>query len=72
MDFIVAEVSHPSTRIGIELGFGYMYGKSILAIYKQGSKISNPVRNIASRCIEYKNINDAVSEIEKIIFEKIR
>jgi len=35
-DLIIAEVSYPSTGMGIELGWADMMGKPVVAIYKTG------------------------------------
>jgi len=63
-DLVIAEVSSPSTGMGIELGFFYDEHKPIYCIY-QGD-YSKSVEVVAKKIIEYDNI---VYTIKKIIKE---
>lgn len=63
VDYMVAEVSHPSTGLGIELGWASLQGVPIIAIYKSGSKLSNSVKSIAETVIEYSSPQDMVKKL---------
>src|SRR5438034_694724 len=53
VDFMIAEVSYPSTDLGIELGWASIYGIKIIAIYKSEAKVSSSVKHIANHLVEY-------------------
>lgn len=63
VDYMVAEVSHPSTGLGIEMGWASLQGVPIIAIYKRGSKLSNSVKSIAETVIEYTSGDDMVKKL---------
>ncbi len=63
-DLVIAEVSNPSTGMGIELGFFYDEKKPIYCIY-QGD-YSKSIEVIAKKIIEY---NDIIKTIKDIIKE---
>jgi hypothetical protein len=62
-DIILAEVSEPSTGQGIELGWASSANKSILCIYRSGSKLSSSLKFITNQFIEYKNPEDLLSKL---------
>lgn len=55
---MVAEVSYPSTGLGIELGWASLYDIPIICFYKKGLKPSSSLSVITNKFIEYKNIQD--------------
>lgn len=59
----IAEVSYPSTGLGIELWFASVYGKKILCIYKIWSKLSSSHKYITSDFIEYDTSWDMVEKL---------
>jgi len=63
-DLVIAEVSNPSTGLGIELGFFYDEKKPIYCIYR--GDYSKSLEAITNNIIEYNNI---VYTIKKIIKE---
>ena len=63
-DLVIAEVSNPSTGMGIELGFFYDEKKPIYCLY-QGD-YSKSIEVIAKKIIEY---NDIIKTIKDIIKE---
>ena len=63
-DLVIAEVSNPSTGLGIELGFFYDEKKPIYCIY-QGD-YSKSVEAVSNKIMEYDNI---IYIIKKIIKE---
>ena len=64
---IIAEVSYPSTGLGIELGWADSYNVPIICIYKKGSKISGSLKVVSKSFVEYANSNELISGIEKAI-----
>lgn len=62
-DFVLAEGSYQSTGQGIELGWANNFGIKIISIFRSGSRISNSLKTISERVIEY---NDEADMIDKI------
>lgn len=56
-DAIIAEGSHPSTGMGIELGWADDLGKPIIVIHKRDRQPSPSISIIASAVMPYSNIN---------------
>lgn len=67
VDLMFAEVSFPSTGLGIELGWANLYNKPILAFFKQGEKISGSVKYIATQVVEYSDAEDLISKLRTIL-----
>jgi hypothetical protein len=57
-DFVLAEVSHPSTGQGIELGWADLLKIPIICVYKQGSKPADSLQLIAAKLLKYKTSED--------------
>ena len=70
-DLMIAEVSHPSTGLGIELGWADFLKVDIICIYKTGSKISNSIKTITDKFIEYNNSDEMIALLEKGIKSKL-
>lgn len=62
-DAMMAEVSYPSTGLGIELGFASMFQKPIGCFYRKGVKISNSLGFITSEMIEYEDSGDLIVQL---------
>ena len=60
-DFVIAEVSHPSTGMGIELGFFYDDKIPIYCIYK--GDYSKSIEAITNKIYEYDNILLVIKKI---------
>jgi hypothetical protein len=69
-DLVMAEVSHPSTGVGIELGWADSYHIPILCFYKQGTKLSGSLKAISSAVVSYSNPTDMLKKIEDFLSEK--
>ena len=67
IDFMIAEVSLPSTGLGIELGWADMLNIPILAVYKKGSKLSQSVKKTAKYSLEYGDSSELIRGIESIL-----
>ena len=59
---VIAEISYPSTGLGIELGWADMHGIPILALCKAGVKHSHSVPVVTDR-IEFYDSADRLTEI---------
>lgn len=67
MDLFLAEVSSPSTGLGIEIGFAYLYNVPIICIYKKGSKIAGSLKFVTSHFIEYESSEDLILKLDGLI-----
>ena len=68
-DLLIAEVSLPSTGVGIELGRAEMSGCPIIALYEKGSKLSQSATMVATEVIEYSS-KDMIGETLEAIIRK--
>lgn len=64
---MIAEVSLPSTGLGIELGWADTFNKPIVCIYKTGSEFSNSLKAISNTFIEYSNTDDLIDRLAKLL-----
>ncbi len=64
---MIAEVSYPSTGLGIEIGWADFYNKQIIFIYKKGCKVSRSLKVISSNFIEYESTGELLDELEKLL-----
>lgn len=62
-DLVLAEVSHPSTGSGIEIGRAECLGIPIVAIFKKGASVFSSIKFLTNDIIEYEDIE---SDFEKI------
>ncbi|MFH1399549.1 MAG: hypothetical protein ABIG95_05550 [Candidatus Woesearchaeota archaeon] len=63
-DLVVAEVSYPSTGLGIELGWANCFKVPILCIHNKGTSISGSLKALTKNYVEYENPNDMVSKLQ--------
>lgn len=68
--YMIAEVSFPSTWLGIEIGWANLYHIPIIFLYKEGSKISSALKVISSSFIEYKTKEDMIEKLEFFLYVK--
>ena len=66
-DLLIAEVSYPSTSLGIELSRAHNLNINILAIHKKEAKISGSIKYVVKDIKSY----DRAEDIPKLIHEKI-
>ena len=62
-DYVLAEVSAPSTGQGIELGWADVFGVPILCFYKTGSSPAKSLSKITDKIIEYGDSMDLVNKL---------
>ncbi|MEK7615477.1 MAG: hypothetical protein AAB431_03790 [Patescibacteria group bacterium] len=66
-DLVIAEVSQPSTGMGIELGWADAFNVPIACLHKKGSPISKSLSTISTMIFEYTDTDDMITIIQKII-----
>ena len=66
-DLVIAEVSHPSTGQGIELGWANMHKVPILCIYEKGNAYSGAIPYVTDQFIEYENGDDMVNKLTEYL-----
>ncbi len=64
---MIAEVSYPSTGLGIEIGWADMYGVPIVFIHKKGVKVSDALKVIGKDFIEYSSDEELIAGIRKFM-----
>jgi len=67
IDLVIAEVSFPSTGLGIELGFLYDDNKPIYCIHQGDKKISSSISVVASNINAYSNLDEMLEIIARIV-----
>ncbi|OGM27238.1 hypothetical protein A2962_01870 [Candidatus Woesebacteria bacterium RIFCSPLOWO2_01_FULL_39_61] len=66
-DLVIAEVSHPSTGQGIELGWANAKQVPIICFYKKGASPSNSIKAVSKHIFEYEGSIDLVNKISENI-----
>lgn len=66
-NLIIAEISHASTGMGIELGWADYMKIPVICIYKKNSNYSKSAIVIAKEMIEYNSGNDLIEKLAKAI-----
>lgn len=66
-NLILAEVSEPSTGLGIELGWANMLQIPIVCIYKKGTKITASLSAVTNEYIEYSSSEELVNKLYEYI-----
>lgn len=67
LDLFIAEVTMPTTGLGIELGWAYDNDIPIVCIYKKGAKVSNSLKSVTDKFYEYATVDELKNLIELII-----
>ncbi len=62
-DYVLAEVSFPSTGQGIEIGWADANGIPIICFYRPGSKISSSLRFVSDVFIEYSSEQEMTTKL---------
>lgn len=66
-DLVLAEVSFPSTGMGIELGWAQSGGVPIVCIHRKDTVPASSLRFVTDRIFGYENASDLVSVVEKAL-----
>ena len=67
IDLVVAEVSYPSTGLGIELGWADSSGAPIACFYKVGTTPSGSLQAVTDKIVGYSSHKELISRIGDII-----
>lgn len=81
VDVFVAEISRPSTTLGIELAYAHLFGARIICLYQEGVEPAEAIVKMADRVVAYpnhqslgsiakKNIDEILKEPPKILFDQ--
>ena len=62
-DFLIAELTHKSIGVGIEVGYAHAKKKPIIYLRKKGSTYSTTTAGCADFIIEYENEIDLVEQV---------
>ncbi len=66
-DLVIAEVSYPSTGLGIELGWADMLHVPIVCIAEKGSSVSGALHSVTETFLEYSDTKELLEKIEATI-----
>ena len=66
-DFLLAEVSYPTTGLGIELGWADSFGVPILAVYQAGKVPSKSINFLTENIVEYSSSEQLIDIVQKFI-----
>lgn len=67
IDLFVAEISHPSTGLGIELGWASEAGCKIVCVHKADVSPSAAIRSVCQDVMAYKNHDELIALFEKAV-----
>ncbi|MDD3159499.1 MAG: hypothetical protein PHQ98_00850 [Candidatus ainarchaeum sp.] len=63
-ELMIAEVSHPSFGLGIEMGWANLNNVKIICVYKTGIKISNALKAVSNTILNYSNGEELIKKLE--------
>ena len=66
-DVLIAECSHPSIGIGMEIGWANMAGIKIVCIYKKSTLASAALKMVSDYFLEYEDQKDLISQMERAL-----
>lgn len=66
-DLFIAEVSQPSTGLGIELGWADQFGVPIICLYRESSSPSSSLKAVTDDFREYSDSGELVKIVEKAV-----
>jgi len=64
---LIAEVSHPSHGVGIEIGWANSFGIPVVFIFRKGSKISSSLKIVSDEFIEYEKVENIISKLKRVV-----
>ena len=70
-DLVLAEVSYPSTGLGIELGWASLLDLPIICLFKTGKIVSNSLKVVCNEFISYQNEAELVNKLEQVLLRII-
>lgn len=67
IDLLIAEISNPSTGVGIELGRAQILKIPIICIHKPNTKISESLKNLTKTFISYRSKEELLEKLSKLL-----
>ena len=67
VDLVIAEVSYPSTGMGIELGWADSCGIPIICVHRTDSKPSGSLKLVTDKIVSYTSLNELISVLGDIL-----
>ncbi|MBW2964439.1 hypothetical protein KY363_03180 [Candidatus Woesearchaeota archaeon] len=64
---MIAELSYPSTPLGVEIGWADGYGVPVIGLIQRPKELSRSMKNLISELIEYSDSQQMVFGIERVI-----
>lgn len=64
VDLVIAEVSYPSTGMGIELGWANMLDKKVICIYRSDKTYSSSLETVCGIFIPYNSKEELIEKLE--------
>ena len=62
-DLILADVSYPSTGLGIELGWAEEFNKDVICIHREGEKPSSAIQVVTGDVKIYRNEDEMIDVV---------
>jgi nucleoside 2-deoxyribosyltransferase len=62
-DVVVADVSHPSLGVGIEIGWANAAGVPVIAMHEKGANVSFSIDNAINDRFEYEGPDDMIAKL---------
>jgi len=66
-DAMVAEVSYPSTGLGIEIGWAYVFKVPIISIAMEDAKVSRSPEMVSDNFIRYSDTKDMIEKLNRVL-----
>lgn len=66
-DLFIAELTYPSTGLGIEIGRAEIKGKRILCICNENSKLPSSLKYVNVDTLYYKDSEDMVKKLDEYV-----
>lgn len=67
IDLMIAEVSYPSTGLGIEIGWADSLNKPIVCIHKAGTVPSTAISGVCREITEYDSLESLKEAMKKVV-----
>lgn len=66
-DLVLAEVSYPSTGMGIELGWADAFGIPIVCVHRKDAQISSSLKTVTNVFLAYEDLQEMAQKIESYL-----
>lgn len=62
---IIAEASHKSIGVGVEVGYFKAQHKNVIYLHKQNTEIENIINGVSDYVIDYSDVDDIINWFDK-------